>query len=34
FGSKFFKGDGVLFTPFTFRPGTLLNPDRVPGGEE
>ncbi|EIJ87694.1 V-type H+-transporting ATPase subunit a [Nematocida parisii] len=32
FGSKFFKGDGLLFNPFTFKPGVLLNSDRIPGG--
>lgn len=33
FGSKFFKGEGVLFTPITFKPSVLLDQERPPGGE-
>ncbi|KAI5172465.1 V-type H+-transporting ATPase subunit a [Nematocida sp. LUAm3] len=28
FGSKFYKGNGTLFAPFTFRPSILLDPER------
>ncbi|KAI5190407.1 V-type H+-transporting ATPase subunit a [Nematocida minor] len=33
FGSKFFKGEGTLFSPFTFKPSILLDQERPPGGE-
>ncbi|KAI5187850.1 V-type H+-transporting ATPase subunit a [Nematocida homosporus] len=31
FGSKFYAGNGQLFTPFTFKPQILLDPERKPG---